>query len=246
MEVKKVKISQHPLSRNKISSVALRCINDFICSFQNSSRLLYLYEADVQADLLINMRNNIPPVCFSEIESKNINIENIFKLNLINQEYPVRKRFDVVCIDPFMIENYVDWMTNKGQKFKPINHIFWELPLLFAVELKFSFYGEGTKTEGILNDFSKLIDYKINNYHIDRNKDLAPMQFPDCFRFISLGFYHEQSIFEKAKIELLKKNFFIFRTKRISEWNCIYLVSANDIVGFKRFDTVFGKDKDFS
>ena len=243
MEINRVKPCQYPLGIDGIFKEALDCVNDFITFFQNSSKMLFLYESDVQADLLVRLKKRIPPLSFSKIEGKDV--DNVYQLTLITSEYPVGIRFDLVCINPYMVEDYVKYHAQEKLESK-INNIFWELPLLFGIEAKFSSYGtDGSRSEGIHEDYKKLQNYG-NHYHLKRLKERfekshsaqqhfnpPTVNFSKDFKFLSLGFYHKQSNFNNAKRDLLNKNLSVKSVSEINEWNCIYLVICDKILQFK-------------
>ncbi len=230
MKVSGVKLAQYPLTKDQIFQNALDVINDFVAMFQNSSKMLFLYESDIQAHLLMKLRERIPPVSFSEISGKDI--ENIFKLNVVTSEYPVAKRFDIACINPFMIEDYISWLTGQNEEEWEVNFIFWELPLLFAIELKFLFYESKTKSEDIKKDYLKLKNYD-DDFHITRHPKLrkSEVRFTDDFQFLSLNFYQDNGFFERDKQKFIKE-MTAQKVKRIDRFDCIYLISDREIMSF--------------
>ena len=191
-----------------IQEEILKEIYNFIIEdFQNSDPLRYLYEADIQADLAhaISGTFNDKPIIINNVMIGNgSSTAKNYKLHPIAREYPLSEknhsgRFDIACINPFMVKEYIEWHLTKDNK-KNINCIVWELPVLVAIEIKYSVFGNGGGFDAIKSDVKKMKRYKAD-YHECRNPTLCTEsreqgKFTEDFKFIGLHFFQDDSYFD--------------------------------------------------
>ncbi len=223
-----VKVESYYKNSDDLLQEILSTVNEFIKDFQEKDPLQFLYEADIQARLACSLTERIPePIEFRNIED---NQSQMFRMTPITREYPVKAPFDIACINPCMIARYVSWriqQTNSG-KYLPINRILWELPLLAAVEIKFSLFGYKVGVDSIKADVEKFRNYK-KGYYTERRKmpDELQREFSKDFKYLALIFFQDENWFKK-RVDLLKKvspSHAIKTMDRIDEFDRIYMIS---------------------
>lgn len=189
-------IVHQPKSNAEILKTIIKEVNDFVCDFQSRDRLEYLYEADIQADLAYKLNKSIGKLEIS-LQRDNSEPPQKEKLSLITREYPIGKRFDIGCINSEMIEEYLKWRLNINEN-KPIgdNTLFWELPLIAAIEIKYSILGGDLRDGGIKDDVEKLINYQID-YHEKRHKQPRELTFTKDFKYLALQFFQDERWFNE-------------------------------------------------
>ena len=190
-----------------LNEIKTKVYNFVIEDFQKSDPLRYLYEADIQADLAhaISGTFNDKPIIINNVMIGNgSSTAKNYKLHPIAREYPLSEknhsgRFDIACINPFMVKKYIEWRLTVDKK-KKLNFIVWELPVLVAIEIKYSTFGNGGGFDAIKSDVKKMKRYKAD-YHEHRNPILCDesheqRKFTEHFQFIGLHFFQDDSYFD--------------------------------------------------
>lgn len=234
-------------------------LRKFIEHFQKSDPLRYLYEADIQADLAVAISKSFedkPNIIINVTIGKDPStVQKQYMLHPIVREYPLSERvpdpdnssdkkkfhsvgrFDIACINPCMVDEYIEWLT-KTEK-RGINSIVWELPVLVAIEIKYSTFGSGGGFDGIKNDVKKMLKYKAE-YHEHRNPKLYKEKpekgkFTKDFKFIGLHFFQDDSYYEleiepdKEKIQQYDKDEPFTVTADKIEYDHAYMISHKKI-----------------
>ncbi|MGV8059207.1 MAG: hypothetical protein AB2L12_14475 [Smithellaceae bacterium] len=206
-----IKVEPYPEKVEKIQEKILATVNEFVfADFQINYPFHYLYEADIQAHLARKISKNISNhIVFSVSDN-----ETKYRLTPITREYPVGMRHDIVCINPFKVQQYVNWKLEEGKPFK-FSQIMWELPLLVGIEIKYSLFGYTLHiSKSGTDDRNKLIRYKNGsdndnkNYHEERNTKIERSNesklFTDQFKHLSIMFFQDNYWFNDH-IEQLDK-----------------------------------------
>jgi hypothetical protein len=212
-----------------IKEKALKVISGFVNDYLKKEPLEYLRESDIQTDLAYLLNQEIREAVI-EIDP-NINE----KVRLVICEYPASRqfRFDITYINPFLIEQYFDWLPKDKSGSTLRNFVFWELPLLFAIEIKYTSFGNnGDPLNDTTKDIKKLQNYK--DYHTSRNNKSEPNEkdFTKDFEWLCMHFYQDKDylneIIAKQPINLNKQP--IKFNKRYVIGNKIYGIEEELIV----------------
>ena len=236
----KINIELYPLESNDMQRIILETVNEFVFSdFQdNNYPFHYLYEADIQAHLACKISQRIKnQIIFSVLPDK----DKKYSLTPITREYPLGMRHDIVCINPFKLQQYVNWKLEEGKPFK-FSQIMWELPLLVGIEIKYSLFGYTLHiNESGNDDRNKLIRYKNgsgenSNYHEERNTKIERSDesklFTEQFKHLSIMFFQDKDWFNDHRSELKNETFLLkkespIRDAKTIEYDGVYMVGPD-------------------
>ena len=227
----RIEVEKYPKSNDSLLREIRDAVNEFIKAFQKKLPLQFLYEADIQAQLACCLTNKID----ASIKFKESAQSITHHLTPITCEYPVGKRFDIACINPELVKAYIDWLLTSPQKdgLLPINFVLWELPLLAAIEIKYSTFGGGGSLQTIKQDVEKLKSYE--DWHEARNNKLTkpPVRFSEDFKFLALHFFQDDSYFNDRLNEYNEYNEYrepLRPIESVDKFNCIYWISHEKII----------------
>ena len=157
---------------------------------------VYLYESDIQADLFGVLRENVRRQggagnrrvsCTMKLKG----MPDAVELGLIYTEYA--GRIDIVCLNPMTPTRAID-SAYKQIHPRAKTEAFWDQPLLYGIELKYSMTGKRCGLKDCESDFKKLVQYQTER------KEYSP-----GFAFMVLCFVQDDGSLEDLKNEVMPR-----------------------------------------
>lgn len=138
------------MDQGRIKIAALEAVNGVVGRFKRNP-YNFLFEADLQADLLMQLRNKISgTVTVPRLSDPG----GTYDLSLVYSEYG--KRIDIVCLDAAQVPH-----RDELERFKGFDTYIYDLPVLIGIELKYLKMGDRFDFEACAMDYQKLKNLRV-------------------------------------------------------------------------------------
>ncbi len=180
--------------------------NELIKAFQ-ANPYRYLFESDLQADLLIRLRSRIA----GELHVPRTEGDDPYRLGLIYSEY--NGKIDIACLDPMALP---DGLVKQHKGF---DTYIYSLPVLIGIELKYRKMGDNLGFEACRRDRRKLRKLRDDGRVVHS---------------LVLGFVqgvNDPDDFLRGVQESLREN-----VEDVTDLSPVYVISPNEIVAIHLSD----------